>query len=265
METSTVAMYDDAMLLDKAPREYGPLPSPPSSASPDGSVYDPLETPEPTPTKPAPGSRHLMTGLHVMSTEAAALANLARVYETELIAQEGFELSVNAIADCQRRGGKVVVTGVGKSGLIGRKLVATLQSLAIPAVNLHPTEALHGDMGMITHNDLMVVITFSGATAELLTLLPYLDESLPMILLTRHMQPEGCEFLQHRPTAVLLPAPVVETEKVSFGFAAPSTSTTVALAVGDAVAIAAAKELHIDVEAMFARNHPGGAIGAAFR
>lgn len=261
------------MSLDSVRKTVQCLPSPPSSASPAESIAcDPLE-PALTPcesneeqlTSIGSASQHLLNGLHVLNTEADALRNLAHIYATEATAQCGLELSVSALADCHRRGGKVVVTGVGKSGLIGKKLVATLQSLAIPTVNLHPTEALHGDMGMITPNDLLIVITYSGKTPELLLLLPHLDERLPVIILTSHLRREDCLFISHRPNAILLPTPVVEPEKISFGVAAPTTSTTVALAVGDALAIAAAREIHGDVERIFAKNHPGGAIGAALK
>ncbi|WZH43533.1 Arabinose 5-phosphate isomerase [Fusarium acuminatum] len=157
------------------------------------------------------------------------------------------------------------VIGVGKSGHIGQKLVATFKSLAIHAVFLHPTEALHGDLGIIGSNDTLMFITFSGKTQELLIMLPHLDESLPTILLTSHTSSDTCEFIKHRPNTILLPAPIPEPEKISFGVSAPTTSTTVALAIGDAIAITAAKEINANIASVFAKNHPGGAIGAAAR
>jgi D-arabinose 5-phosphate isomerase GutQ len=189
-----------------------------------------------------------------------------------------------------------VVVGVGKSGHIGRKLVATFNSLGVHAAFLHPTEALHGDLGQIGPDDTLLLITFSGRTPELLALLPHLDPALPLILLTAHTRPETCELLatarrrrrQRSRTRsagdanadaddpILLPAPVHEAESVSFGVSAPTSSTTAALAVGDALAIVAAQELHgrsvaatdgfgSGVGAVFAMNHPGGAIGAMAR
>lgn len=216
-------------------------------------------------------SNPMLHGLHVLNTEAAALSYLSQVYATDEIAQAGFERSVQTIAAGRAQGGKVVVIGVGKSGHIGKKLSHTLQSLAIPAMFLHPTEALHGDMGVISPNDTLLFITYSGKTPELLTLISYLDPTLPTILLTSHTRPENCLFLeeQHRPDAILLPAPVMKehTEVAAFGVAAPMTSTTVALAVGDALALAAAREIHgVDgVKGVFSQNHPGGAIGMASR
>ncbi|OAA33819.1 sugar isomerase, KpsF/GutQ [Moelleriella libera RCEF 2490] len=211
----------------------------------------------------SPSESRLRHGLHVLNTEAAALANLTRLYETDPIARDGFDKAVEILKRQGLAGGKLVVVGVGKSGHIGKKLVATMQSLDIRAVFLHPTEALHGDLGVIDTNDTLMFITYSGKTQELMLLLPHLNESLPTILLTSHIRHETCELIRRRPNTVLLPAPIPESETTSFGVPAPSTSTTVALALGDALAITAANEMHHNVAAAFARNHPGGAIGAA--
>ncbi|KAK4201485.1 putative arabinose 5-phosphate isomerase [Triangularia verruculosa] len=220
----------------------------------------------------------LSNAVHVLSTETTALQNLTALYTTDRLAREGFNRAVEAITrrshskyprqHSSHRGapdGKIVVIGVGKSGHIAKKLVATFNSLAIQAVFLHPTEALHGDLGQIGPRDTFLLITFSGKTPELLTLLPHLDKSLPLILLTSHTRPETCELIKHRPDTILLPAPIHEPETKSFGVSAPTTSTTVALTVGDALAIVASRELHPSVASVFAKNHPGGAIGAALR
>ncbi|SPO06670.1 related to arabinose 5-phosphate isomerase [Cephalotrichum gorgonifer] len=209
--------------------------------------------------------KRLHDGLHVINTEAAALRCISRLYETDPVARDGFSRTVETITRHNGERGKLIITGVGKSGLIGKKLVATFNSLAIPSVFLHPTEALHGDLGTIGRDDALMFITFSGKTQELLGLIPHLDESLPVILLTSHTRPDTCEFVRLRPDTILLPAPVHEAETTSFGVPAPTTSTTVALAVGDAVAITAAKEIHACVSRVFAKHHPGGAIGASFR
>jgi D-arabinose 5-phosphate isomerase GutQ len=208
----------------------------------------------------------LSRAVHVLATETSALQNLTELYSSDRYARDGFTRAVDAVARSQGgSGGKVVVIGVGKSGHIAKKLVATFNSLAIQSVFLHPTEALHGDLGQISRQDTLLLITFSGKTPELLTLLPHLDKSLPLILLTSHTRPETCELIRHRPDTILLPAPVHEAETTSFGVAAPTTSTTVALTVGDALALVASRELHSCVASVFARNHPGGAIGAALR
>ncbi|KAH6840628.1 hypothetical protein B0I37DRAFT_219437 [Chaetomium sp. MPI-CAGE-AT-0009] len=206
----------------------------------------------------------LSRAVHVIATETAALQNLTHLYSSDRCARDGFTRAVDTIIGRHGNGGKLVVIGVGKSGHIAKKLVATFNSFAITAVFLHPTEALHGDLGQISRYDTLLMITFSGKTPELLTLLPHLDMSLPLILLTSHTRPETCDLIRHRPDTILLPAPVHESETASFGVAAPTTSTTVALTVGDALAVVVSRELFPSVASVFSRNHPGGAIGAAF-
>lgn len=203
--------------------------------------------------------------IHVLNTEAASLRNLTTLYETDAVIGAGFSSAIDAITRHRGQKGKVVVIGVGKSGHIGKKLVASFNSLGVRAVYVHPTEALHGDLGEIGRNDTVLFITFSGKTPELMLLLPHIDPSLPTIVLTSHTRPETCELIKQRPGMILLSAPVHESETTSFGVSAPTTSTTMAIAVGDALAIVASKELHASVAATFSRNHPGGAIGATFR
>ncbi|KAK2589895.1 hypothetical protein QQS21_012422 [Conoideocrella luteorostrata] len=267
--------------------KQGPALPPPSPPTPcalpsDGSLIEPTgsfsleqqqldhheQKADRLPCTPCPkgsvaAENRLQRGIHVLNTEAIALANLAKLYETDFIARDGFDKAVQIITRQSLANGKLVIIGVGKSGHIGKKLVATMQSLDIRAVFLHPTEALHGDLGIIDPRDTLMFITYSGKTQELMLMLPHLDSSLPTILLTSHISRDTCELIKRRPNTILLPAPVPEGEKASFGVPAPSTSTTVALALGDALAITAANELHRSVAAAFARNHPGGAIGAA--
>ncbi|KAM0200272.1 hypothetical protein ACHAPA_003391 [Fusarium lateritium] len=247
-----------------------PPPSPPTpSSSPPGDAFcepiDPLSLERELRGESPVKDQRLQDGIHVLNTEAVALRNLSRLYESDPVARDGFNRSVQAITRQQTTNGKLVVIGVGKSGHIGQKLVATFKSLAIHAVFLHPTEALHGDLGIIGSNDTLMFITFSGKTQELLIMLPHLDESLPTIILTSHTSSGTCEFIKHRPNTILLPAPIPEPEKISFGVSAPTTSTTVALAIGDAIAITAAKEINANIASVFAKNHPGGSIGAAAR
>ncbi|KAI0393348.1 SIS domain-containing protein [Xylariaceae sp. FL0594] len=265
----------EVYLLGLAPRPSIPPPSPPSPLTP-------TETGASTPIEQlcldsteiaAPSSdqelsfvakRRINGAIHVLNTEATALRNLTRLYKHDATAAEGFDAAVGAIVWQCRERGKLVVTGVGKSGHIGKKLVATFNSLGLPSTFLHPTEALHGDLGMVGKHDAVMFITFSGQTAELLALLPHVDPVLPVIVLTSHSRPVDCELIRRRPGAILLPAPIHESETASFGVSAPTTSTTVALALGDALAVVVSQELHISVPSVFARNHPGGAIGAAF-
>ncbi|KAK0619213.1 hypothetical protein B0T14DRAFT_402710, partial [Immersiella caudata] len=266
----------EVYLLSQTPFPAIPPPSPPSPITPAESEFcapiEALSLSDPSipvcNVRPALEDR-LTSAVHVLNTEAEALHCLAKHYSTDRTARDGFGRAVDAIT--RRQGedgnnGKVVVVGVGKSGHIAKKLVATFNSLAIQAVFLHPTEALHGDLGQIDNRrDTLLLITFSGKTPELLLLLPHLNKSLPLILITAHTHPHTCEIVRHRPDTILLPAPVHEPETTSFGVSAPTTSTTVALAVGDALAMVASQELHPSVASVFARNHPGGAIGAALR
>lgn len=208
-------------------------------------------------------NRRLSNAVHVLGTEATALSCLTRLYERDSVAREGFDAAVEAITRFKGDKGKLVIAGVGKSGHIAKKLVATMNSLKIHATYLHPTEALHGDLGKVGKYDTILLITFSGKTPELLSLLPHFDKSLPLIVLTSHTHPSTCEIVKRRPDAILLPAPIHKSEIDSFGFPAPTTSTTMALAIGDALAVVISNELHIDVAAVFSQYHPGGAIGAA--
>ncbi|KAJ1326687.1 arabinose-5-phosphate isomerase [Microdochium nivale] len=208
--------------------------------------------------------RFISGAIHVLSTEATALGRVAHLYETDAIAKAGFAASIEAITTSIQARGKIVLIGVGKSGHIAKKLVATFNSLGTHATFLHPTEALHGDLGKIGPHDVVLFITFSGKTGELLSLLPHIEPGLPTIVLTSHREPADCKLIQQRPDMVLLPAPIHESETISFGVSAPTTSTTVALAIGDALAVVASQELHPSVPSVFAKNHPGGAIGASF-
>ena len=123
----------------------------------------------------------------------------------------------------------------------------------------------------LVQNDLILLITFSGSTPELHTLLPHLPSTCPRVILTSHTSAATCSLTNELSSSpgegtIILPAPIPESETASFGIPAPTTSTTVALALGDALAIATAGYLHEGLEGresrgVFARNHPGGALG----
>ncbi|KAI6082588.1 SIS domain-containing protein [Hypoxylon rubiginosum] len=265
----------EVYLLGLTPRPEVPPPSPPSPSTARESepssieeldlddVVDTfkesldLDTDELT-------KQRISGAIHVLNTEAIALRNLTQLYKTDATAAQGFNAAIGAITRHNGKRGKLVIIGVGKSGHIGKKLVASFNSLGVQATFLHPTEALHGDLGKIGTHDTVLFITFSGKTSELLILLPHIDATLPIIVLTSHTQPEECELIRQRPGMILLPAPIHEPETVSFGVSAPTTSTTVALALGDALAVVASQELHSTVAPVFAKNHPGGAIGQTF-
>ncbi|KAL4770460.1 hypothetical protein BDW60DRAFT_192620 [Aspergillus nidulans var. acristatus] len=235
----------------------------------------PMTPPEPVDSVLAPPNpiskdvASVTTAVHVISTERAALAHLERLYQTDQLAQEHLSRAVDQIARTIRNGGKLVCCGVGKSGKIAKKLEATMNSLGIFSTFLHPTEALHGDLGMIRPNDTLLLISFSGRTPELLLLLPHIPPTVTIVALTSHLHPSTCPLLSFQPMekGILLPAPIHEDEETSIGVCAPTSSTTVALSLGDALAIATARKLHTTPgrgpAEVFKSFHPGGAIGAA--
>ena len=150
--------------------------------------------------------------------------------------------------------GRVVVTGMGKSGHIGNKIAATLASTGTPAFFLHPAEASHGDIGMITHDDVVIAISNSGETAELLTILPVIKRlGVPLIAMTGRPQ----STLGKAAAAVL---DVSVAEEACPHNLAPTASTTATLAMGDALAVAVLEARGFS-EHDFARSHPGGSLG----
>lgn len=116
---------------------------------------------------------------------------------------------------------------------------------------------------------MVLFISYSGKTAELLALLPHIPTHTPILAITSHKHASDCPLIQSHANAILLPAPIHELEEVSFGVCAPTTSTTVTIAVGDMLALTVAEALHEleegGVKDVFKRNHPGGAIGAKAR
>lgn len=220
-----------------------------------------------------PDSRIIKKALHVLATERIALTHLEQYYTTSPEAQEALLGAATQIIHSETRHGKVIFTGIGKSGHIATKLSATFNSLGIQATCLHPAEALHGDLGVIRENDTVVMITYSGRTPELLNLLLHIPSKIPLVLMTSHINPRTCPILAH-PTRTsaqnfLLPTILHESETVSFGISAPTTSTTITLALGDSLALSIAEALHLssglETPNVFAANHPGGAIGASFQ
>lgn len=150
--------------------------------------------------------------------------------------------------------GRVIVTGMGKSGHIGNKIAATLASTGTPSFFVHPGEASHGDLGMITKNDVVIVISNSGSTAEVITILPLIKRlGIPMISMTG--DPES--VLSQAALANLDVSVASEACPLNL---APTTSTTVTLAMGDALAIALLESRGFTAED-FAFSHPGGALG----
>lgn len=218
------------------------------------------------PTPPASDcdttSAVLTKATRVLEIQAAALAHINHLYRTDLVARQSLEDAVAAIVQAQRSKSKMIVCGVGKSAYIGMKLTATCKSLGIRASFLHACEAAHGDLGDVQNEDVLLFVSYSGKTPELLNLLPHIPQLTRRMALTSQLDKDDCVLLRNSEGTVLLPAPIPEREQDSFGVSAPTTSTTVALAVADMLALAVADQLHgDDKKQVFKRNHPGGAIG----
>ena len=184
-------------------------------------------------------------GRRVLRMETDALA------EAERRIGDQFAKAVESIA---RSDGRVIVSGVGKSGLIGRKIAATLTSTGTPATFLHPADSVHGDLGIVNESDVAILISKSGESAEVLGLLDHLKRlGVYTIALTGDAK---SSLARH--SDVALDAWV--KEEACPHDLAPTTSTTVALALGDALAIALLEEKGFDADD-FAKIHPGGSIG----
>lgn len=185
------------------------------------------------------------TAINCLQTEAKALLDLIPFID------ESFDRAVQLILACK---GKVLVTGVGKSGHIATKLAATLASTGTPAFFLNPLDAFHGDLGMLQPSDVLIAISYSGNTEELLRFIPLLKEHhIPVIALTG--RPDS--LLARYSDAVLRVSVEKEADPLNL---APTSSTTAALAMGDALACALMEARHFQ-PIDFAERHPGGDLG----
>jgi arabinose-5-phosphate isomerase len=199
----------------------------------------------------------------VLLTEAQALAALASHLH------EPFERAVDLIVGCADSGGTVLVTGLGKSGLVGAKISATMASLGIPSHCVHPSEAAHGDLGRFRSTDTVVCISSSGETDEVVNLAAVLkQDGLPIISITNGGFDEegvatGALSSLERLATVRLNLGIME-EAGGPEFVAPTSSTTATMALGDALSLSAARRRHFTDEE-FARRHPGGSLGSLLR
>lgn len=192
-----------------------------------------------------------------LTHESAAIATLADGVD------ERYTQAVDMIVACADAGGTVIVSGLGKSGHIGAKISATMASLGITSHAVHPTEAAHGDLGRFRKCDLAICLSHSGETAELIGLASILrQDKLPIIAITRGAV-NGKESSLERIATVTLQA-LVTDEAGDGNFLAPTTSTTAALAIGDALALAVARRRSFTNEDFHAR-HPGGTLGSLLK
>lgn len=190
-------------------------------------------------------SEPIESARRTLSTEIDALVALRDRLD------EDFSRAVQMVLACE---GRVVVSGIGKSGHVARKIAATLASTGTPSFFMHGAEALHGDLGMLTSRDLVLAISYSGAAAELLTVLSIAKRmGIPLIAVTGNVQS------QLAVNADLHLDVHVEHEACPLNLA-PTASTTATLALGDAIAVACLEARGFSSED-FARSHPGGALG----
>lgn len=190
-------------------------------------------------------ARYLEEAKRVMQLEAESIFRQAEKLD------QSFINTVEMIMKCE---GRVVVTGMGKSGLIGRKISATLASTGTPSFFLHPGEAIHGDLGMVTPSDIVLAISNSGENDEIIAILPTLKIlGTPLISITKSTD----STLAQNSDQVLVVD--VEKEACPLGLA-PTASTTAALALGDALAVVLLEARNFKPED-FALYHPGGALG----
>jgi arabinose-5-phosphate isomerase len=185
----------------------------------------------------------------VLKIEAQSILNLINKIDGN------FARAVNMIFRCK---GRVIITGIGKSGLIGRKIVATLTSTGTQALFLHPVEGIHGDLGIVTREDILLAISNSGETREL----------LPIISSIRHIGAPIISFTGVLSSTLAKNSDIVidvsvEKEACPFGLA-PTSSSTAALAMGDALAVALIDKRKFR-EKDFYKFHPGGSLGARLR
>lgn len=190
-------------------------------------------------------NNYIQIAKNTLEIEAQALNDAAEKLGEEI------ERAVATILACK---GKLVITGVGKSGLIGAKIAATFASTGTPSFFLHPTEALHGDLGMIGKDDAVLAISYSGESPELSSILPHIKRfDIPLIGMTRNpastLGRYSDEVINIDVTREACPLDV-----------APTSSTTLTLAMGDALAVCLMKARNFQKED-FASFHPGGALG----
>jgi arabinose-5-phosphate isomerase len=188
---------------------------------------------------------YLASAKRTFKLEAQAVEHLSSLLD------DNFTNSCQALMQCK---GRVIVTGMGKSGHIGKKIAATFASTGTPAFFVHPAEASHGDMGMITHNDVVLALSNSGEASEIKAILPLIKRmSIPLISITSHPQSSLAKIADFSLNTD------VHSEACPLNLA-PTSSTTAQLALGDALAIAVLEAKGFNAED-FAFSHPGGSLG----
>src|SRR3989338_5793505 len=194
-------------------------------------------------------SKDLQNALNVLSIEQTALRDL--ISDLEGNQCKSFDQAIDILFSCK---GRIVVTGIGKSGHVGSKIAATLASTGSPAFFVHPAELAHGDFGMLTGSDVLLALSFSGETDELKKILiPVKRLGMKLISVTGN---ENSTLAQSSDVTLYVK---VEKEACPLNLA-PTASTTATLALGDAIAITLMQKKDF-TEADFAKSHPGGSLG----
>jgi len=183
-------------------------------------------------------------GKEVLTKEAQAILSVMEGLD------EQFNRAVDIIYECT---GRVVFTGIGKSGLICKKIASTLSSVGTPSLFLHPADSLHGDLGMLQKGDVVCIVSNSGETEEIITMLPWIKRmGIPIIVITGHVNSTIARFAD-----VVLTVRVEEACPYNM---IPTSSTTATLALGDAIAVSLMDKKNFRIDD-FASLHPGGTIG----
>jgi arabinose-5-phosphate isomerase len=174
------------------------------------------------------------------------------IQSTQNLIQDSFDQACEMLIQCE---GRVILTGIGKSGHIARKIASTFSSTGTPAFFVHPTEAQHGDLGMITEKDIVIAISYSGSTSDILALIPHIIRfKIPLISITRKGESPLAQYAN-----IPLFIDIEEKEACPLNLA-PTSSTTATLVLGDALAIALLESRGFK-EADFASFHPAGSLG----
>jgi arabinose-5-phosphate isomerase len=190
----------------------------------------------------------------VLEVEARELTQTHQRFLNDPQAAQSVEKCISLVLDRTQKGGKVLVVGVGKSGKIAAKFAATLSSTGTPAIYLHPTEAMHGDLGVLHEQDVAFGISYTGNTDELVSLLPFFESrKIPFIGLG------GQEKSKMGDRAQIWISASIQEEACPHHLA-PTTSTTIALAITDALAVGIMQARGFSATD-FAKNHPGGSLG----
>lgn len=209
--------------------------------------------PNPAPSKPATKNADLDHARRVLQVEIDALAALSKSLDAHFVKAID---TIQAMKDAGQ--GRLIVAGIGKSGHVARKIAATLASTGTPSYYIHPGEASHGDLGMIAQTDVIILLSNSGKNAELMDMIDFSRRfRIPLIAITSDAE---SPLAQHSDVPLVMPkAP----EACPNGLA-PTTSTTMMMALGDAIAVALLERMGLTAE-QFRVFHPGGKLGQKLR